>query len=95
MPDADSDAENELSSPKSRKKSKSSALVERDTNILVSQLVSNAEKSEVILEPKNKAFTCCIRQYGVKVDEENPAKADAGKGKRWQRMFGLFGTQIV
>ncbi|KAK1243591.1 hypothetical protein MKX08_001729 [Trichoderma sp. CBMAI-0020] len=43
----------------------------------------------------NLPFSCCIRQYGVKVREEDPGKADAGKGKRWQRMFGLFGTRIV
>ncbi|KAL7925335.1 hypothetical protein ACQKWADRAFT_330217 [Trichoderma austrokoningii] len=43
----------------------------------------------------NRPFGCCIRQYGVKVPEEDPAKADAGKGKRWQRMFGLFGTRIA
>ncbi|KAM0447930.1 hypothetical protein ACHAO4_008461 [Trichoderma viride] len=43
----------------------------------------------------NLPFSCCIRQYGVKAREEDPAKADAGKGKRWQRMFGLFGTKIV
>ncbi|EHK50611.1 hypothetical protein TRIATDRAFT_164398, partial [Trichoderma atroviride IMI 206040] len=42
----------------------------------------------------NLPFSCCIRQYGVKVGEEDPAKADAGEGKRWQRMFGLFGTKI-
>lgn len=43
----------------------------------------------------NLPFSCCIRQYGVKVREKDPAKADAGEGKRWQRMFGLFGTKIV
>lgn len=43
----------------------------------------------------NRPFSCCIRQYGVKVAEEDPAKADAGNGKRWQRMFGLFGTRIA
>ncbi|KAI0012754.1 hypothetical protein F4779DRAFT_531254 [Xylariaceae sp. FL0662B] len=42
----------------------------------------------------NKPFTCCIRQYGVKVPESNPRRANAGDGKRWQRMFGLFGTRI-
>ena len=96
MPDADSDAENEPSQAKSRKNSKSSALAERDVNISISRLVSgDVEKSKINLEPKNKAFTCCIKQYGVKVDEKDPAKANAGNGKRWQRMFGLFGTQIV
>ncbi|RFU72361.1 telomere-binding alpha subunit central domain-containing [Trichoderma arundinaceum] len=43
----------------------------------------------------NRPFTCCIHQYGVQVPEENPLKADAGEGKRWQRMFGLFGTRIA
>ncbi|KAI1075876.1 hypothetical protein F5B20DRAFT_558244 [Whalleya microplaca] len=42
----------------------------------------------------NKPFTCCIRQYGVKVPESNPRRANAGDGKRWQRVFGLFGTRI-
>ncbi|KAI0600412.1 hypothetical protein F4775DRAFT_545714 [Biscogniauxia sp. FL1348] len=42
----------------------------------------------------NKPFTCCIRQYGVKVHEPDPLKADAGGGKRWERVFALFGTKI-
>lgn len=42
----------------------------------------------------NRPFSCCIRQYGVKVGESDPAKADAGEGKRWQRIFSLFGTKI-
>lgn len=44
---------------------------------------------------KNKPFICSIRQYGVKVPEKEVQKADAGKGKRWQRVFGLFETTIV
>lgn len=49
---------------------------------------------------KNKAFTCCIRQFGVRVDEEDQSKANAGNsedgtGKRWERRFGLFGVTIV
>ncbi|KAI1801028.1 hypothetical protein F4811DRAFT_536113 [Daldinia bambusicola] len=42
----------------------------------------------------NKPFTCCIRQYGIKVAEKDPLKANASKGKRWERVFGLFGTKI-
>ncbi|GJC93837.1 telomere-binding alpha subunit central domain-containing protein [Colletotrichum higginsianum] len=49
------------------------------------------KEKEVIL---NRPFTCCIRQYGVRVNESNPDKANAGEGKRWKRMFGLFGTKI-
>lgn len=46
------------------------------------------------LKVSNKAFTCCIQQYGVAVDETDPSIADAGEGKRWERVFGLFGTKI-
>lgn len=45
--------------------------------------------------PANRPFACCIRQYGVKLSEPDDTKADAGPGKRWQRMYGLFGTQIA
>jgi hypothetical protein len=43
----------------------------------------------------NKGFTCCIKQYGIKVSEKSPSKCDAGEGLRWRKMFGLFGTTIV
>ncbi|KAH6686162.1 hypothetical protein F5X68DRAFT_240465 [Plectosphaerella plurivora] len=43
----------------------------------------------------NRPFSCCIRQYGIKTDEPNPLNADAGKGQKWKRMFGLFGTKIT
>lgn len=43
----------------------------------------------------NKPFTCCIRQYGVKVTAEDGEEANAGGGKRWERILGLFGTKIV
>ncbi|KZL83386.1 telomere-binding alpha subunit central domain-containing protein [Colletotrichum incanum] len=42
----------------------------------------------------NRPFTCCIHQYGIRVKESNPDKANAGEGKRWKRMFGLIGTKI-
>ncbi|KAM0235797.1 hypothetical protein ACHAPO_005583 [Fusarium lateritium] len=43
----------------------------------------------------NRSFPCCIQQYGIKVTEPDPSKASAGDGKRWQRMFRLFGTMIA
>ena len=93
MPDADSDVESPATS---KKTSNSSVLPERDPNISISRIVDDkTENSESKLEAKNKAFTCCIQQYGVKVDEDDAEKANAGIGKRWQRVFGLFGTQIV
>ena len=95
QPDADSDVENESSNPRSGPKTSTpSILQERDSNIIATIDGVDA-KANADLAPKNKPFTCCIRQYGVKVDEEDPAKANAGKSQRWQRMFGLFGTQIM
>lgn len=46
------------------------------------------------VDVSNLAFGCCIRQYGVKVPEKDESKADAGRGKRWERVYGLFGTKI-
>lgn len=43
----------------------------------------------------NKPFTCCLRQYGVEVPEHDPRKCNAGDGKRYERVFGLFGTKIT
>jgi len=95
QPDADSDVENESSIPRSGTKTSTPAVLqERDSNI-VSTITGTDAQAGAGLAPKNKAFTCCIKQYGVKVDEEDPAKANAGQGQRWQRMFGLFGTQIM
>ncbi|KAF9869477.1 telomere-binding alpha subunit central domain-containing protein [Colletotrichum karsti] len=35
-----------------------------------------------------------VKHYGVQVREPNEVKADAGDGKRWERVYGLFGTKI-
>lgn len=59
----------------------------------------SSDEDEAAKGPKtvpfmNLPFTCCIRQYGLKVAEEDADKADAGNGRRWERIFGLFGTRI-
>ncbi|KAG7127840.1 Protection of telomeres protein 1 like [Verticillium longisporum] len=46
------------------------------------------------LAAQNRPFSCCVRQYGVRVPEEDPQKANAGEGKRWERAYGLFGTKV-
>ncbi|KAI0969820.1 hypothetical protein F4678DRAFT_438282 [Xylaria arbuscula] len=51
-------------------------------------------RSENGIKLSNKPFSCCIRQYGVSVREPDPQRADAEEGRRWVRMFGLFGTKI-
>lgn len=45
--------------------------------------------------PGNHPFSCCVRQYGVKVAEPDAREADAGDHRRWLRVFGLFGTRIA
>ncbi|TVY55720.1 Protection of telomeres protein [Lachnellula suecica] len=97
QPDADdSDAENEHSygNASARKSAKETALQDRDPNAPFVGASTN-QVGDTKLAPKNKAFTCCIKQYGVKVKENDPMKADAGNGERWERKFGLFGTQIM
>jgi len=92
QPDIDSDIENEHSNPNlSRGNINSSVLQERDAN----NASNSDQKTPSGLVAKNKAFTCCIKQYGIKVKEDDPKKANAGNGQRWQRKFGLFGTQIM
>ncbi|KAH6723885.1 hypothetical protein BKA61DRAFT_587294 [Leptodontidium sp. MPI-SDFR-AT-0119] len=80
QPDVDSDSENELP-------------VSKPSKDCPEKSIGN-DSEHGMLKPRNKAFTCCIQQYGVKAVEEDPAKADAGEGRRWQRVFALFGTNI-
>lgn len=84
QPDPDSDKENEIQ--QARIKTKKTASKEENKNQVPATLGSLV---------KNKGFTCCIKQYGVKVPEEDPSKANAGDGQKWERKFGLFGTTII
>jgi hypothetical protein len=45
----------------------------------------------------NLTFECCIRQFGVEVDvdEDEEDEANASRGKKWKRMYGLFGTKLA
>ncbi|GAW16972.1 hypothetical protein ANO14919_064210 [Xylariales sp. No.14919] len=52
------------------------------------------DKDQNTTKLSNKPFSCCIRQYGVRMREADPDKANAGEGSRWTRVFGLFGTRI-
>lgn len=51
-------------------------------------------RKQAATELSNKPFACCLRQYGIEVPERDPRKCNAGDGKRYERMFGLFGTKI-
>ena len=90
QPSLDSDDENSNSGPTRYTRS--------STRLVLKQLDSHNSNELGTAEPiaavSNKPFTCCIKQYGAKVHEDDPTKATAGDGKKWKRMFGLFGTQI-
>ncbi|KAH8672784.1 hypothetical protein BGZ60DRAFT_430092 [Tricladium varicosporioides] len=102
QPDADdSDMDNVQSRERSTgpRHRAGSPLKEKETN---TQMTNNqgvagkpSAESDLRSAPRNRPFTCCIKQYGVKVEEKDQSKADAGDGLRWQRMFGIFGTQIL
>ena len=93
QPDADSDSESEiLVSKASRGKDKNEIVGEAGDTVPLGVSPNEGDLSNLL--PRNKAFTCCIKQYGIKAKEEDPAKANAGDGRRWQRVFALFGTSI-
>ena len=74
----------------------STAFSEQDSSV-VAKLQQNTDggtTSPIEIQARNKAFTCCIKQYGAKVNENDPSLANAGNGK-WERMFGLFDTEII
>jgi protection-of-telomeres protein 1 len=97
QPPMDSDDEDEDQQRREPRSVNPNVLSERSPNARIKLPPSEQDKQPSFtgLQVKNKAFTCCIKQYGVKVNEDNPALANAGEGKRWERRFGMFGTQIA
>lgn len=101
QPDLDSDGENDASEMPTNEKS--SRRADRTEQSSKASLTIN--RASALVDPyhpvvRNKAFTCCIKQYGVKVYEKDQSKANAGNGKdgigkKWARTFGLFGVNIV
>lgn len=83
QPDLDSDDES------------SSVLKERSINLPMKADKNAADpKANTNLAPRNKPFTCCIKQCGITVEEDDPDKANAGERLRYQRMFHLSETYI-
>lgn len=71
-------------------RNKNQPLTDRDINL---QSATTQETKESILEAfqrdpqvKNKVFTCCIHEYGIK---------NKDTGKITDRKFGMFETKIV
>ena len=42
----------------------------------------------------NRPFAFCVSQHGIEVPETDPKKANAGREKRWEPVFEIFGTKI-
>lgn len=97
QPNVDSDDENDFTPVKAASKSTkmTTALNETDLNVSLNNNSIQTANQPKDLPIHNKAFTCCIKQYGVKVQETDMTKANAGDGKRWERKFGMFGVVIV
>jgi protection of telomeres protein 1 len=89
QPNVNSEDENETKVDSRPGGSGREALAELNTHKSV-----NIETSIPIQPVSNKPFTCCIKEYGARITEDDPSKANAGSGRKWKRMFGLFGTQI-
>lgn len=90
QPNPDSDSENENLPARAEKLGSTCGTTE---SVMLDAAV--AQVSDGRTTPNNKPFLCCIEQYVIKIDEPDPTKADALGGKRWQRMFGMFETQIL
>ena len=47
-------------------------------------------------EISNKPFSCCLKQYGVRLSEDDDGlpKTDDRPTGGWVRVFGMFGTKI-
>lgn len=87
MPPLYSDDENESLERAAPSKRRGQPLTSRDTNAKPASLSTHQTKESILAEfrrdpqAKNKAFTCCIREYG----HENNTK----------RMLALFETRIA
>jgi hypothetical protein len=68
-----------------------------DTTSTVEQEPEKVDLPTAILRlpVSNKGFTCCIKEYGVKVPEDDKKKSDVGEEPGWERTFGMFGTTIM
>ncbi|RDW94944.1 hypothetical protein BP5796_00707 [Coleophoma crateriformis] len=95
QPDLDSDIEDQYQQARSFPKKAQLKNYTVDASN-VSKHDTNSNKAvEGSVSASNKAFTCCIKQYGIKVPESDIMKADAGAGFRWERKYGMFGTTIL
>ena len=101
QPPIDSDDEQESEAkekkPSFRSSHETTALGERAPNAF--SVVQDGSHSNCAslgqVQFSNKGFTCCVKEYGVKVKAEDSSLANAGDGKRWERKLGLFGTMII
>ncbi|KAF7909406.1 uncharacterized protein EAF01_003124 [Botrytis porri] len=91
--DSDDEAGDLTRQKKPKGSKKPVVLGETDANIEVNKKAEQVEIPQE-LKPKNKPFQCYIKEYGIKVKEDDPLKANAGHGKKWLRVFGLYYTII-
>jgi hypothetical protein len=56
----------------------------------------NGKGERVLGEVSNLPFDCCIMEYGVEMDEDDPERWDEeGPVGQWKRLYGMFGATIL
>ncbi|RDW88478.1 hypothetical protein BP6252_00510 [Coleophoma cylindrospora] len=90
QPDLDSDIEDQYQQARSFPKKARLKNYTVDASIVSKHDDIDSNKAvEASVSASNKAFTCCIKQYGIKVPETDIMKADAGAGFRWEHLSSL------
>ncbi|KAK5698942.1 hypothetical protein LTR97_006591 [Elasticomyces elasticus] len=56
-------------------------------------LWGNLEEKTEVEVASNRPFECCIQEYGIELDDEDPEKADMPLG--FKKLFRMFGTTIL
>lgn len=56
-------------------------------------LWGNLEEKDADTPLSNRPFECCIGEYGVEMDDDDPEKADVPFG--WKRLYRMFETTIL
>ncbi|CCU75025.1 telomere-binding alpha subunit central domain-containing protein [Blumeria hordei DH14] len=99
QPDPDSDTEKEKTKNQSKMINSQHFVSDRNTlpntNPIEYVTLSSQRKPFYDLRPSNKAFTCCIQQYGIREVENHPANPNLEPKILWKRQYSMFGTKIA
>lgn len=99
QPDPDSDAEKERTKNQTKMINSQPLASERNTLPIINPIeyvsLSSQRKLFHDIRPSNKAFTCCIQQYGIREVENHPVNSNLEPKILWKRQYSMFGTKIA